>query len=106
MNSLIAFLKRLWEGFAQLVIDVLTWFVTTLFKLFLQLCELVFDGVVWVMEQIPVPEAFGTLETAWAQLPPVVHYLLYPFEVPAGLSMITGAVVFRFFFRMIPIVGH
>lgn len=106
MNSLIAFLHRLWDGLLELVTDVLTWLAELLFIAWLQLWEAFFDGIVYVTDQIPVPQAFGTLETAWAQLPPVVHYLLYPFEIPAGLTMIVGSVTFRFFFRMIPVVGH
>lgn len=67
--------------------------------------ELIVDGVVGVLEAIPVPSWLSSAEGVFDAIPDGVVYFAQALQLPAGLSMVLSAYALRFIIRRIPIIG-
>jgi hypothetical protein len=66
---------------------------------------LVCEGVVKIVDAIPVPAYFSAAATYVAQLPPLVTYISGGLEIPYGIGVILSAYTLRFIIRRIPFIN-
>lgn len=80
------------------VIDFVTWAVV-------KVLLLIFEGVLYVLNLIPVPDFMSDLDGNMAVIDPGILYFTAPFQLSTGITWIVSAYVLRFLIRRIPIIG-
>jgi hypothetical protein len=70
-----------------------------------QVVALLIDGLVAVIELIPVPDFMTQLPGAFSAIAGTVGYFLAPFQVPQGIAIIASAYAIRFIIRRLPFIG-
>ncbi len=79
----------------------MTFVLWCIVKIFL----VVADGLLFLLEAIPVPEWLQQAGINVAAIPPGVWYFLGPFQFGAGLSWLLSALLLRFMIRRLPVIG-
>jgi hypothetical protein len=60
-----------------------------------------------MMADVPVPDALANFNSQWAAVPwSQMAFWLEPFQVPYGLTVITGAQISKFTLRWVPYLGR
>lgn len=93
MAELIRFLGEILEW----VVDFVVWAALTVYELFL-------EGVLAVLEAIPVPEWLSGADP-FASIDPGVVFFIDALQVPEGIAIVLGAYLLRFLIRRIPVIG-
>jgi hypothetical protein len=86
------------NAFLEWVLEVVLWLPLQLYKL---LCE----GLVLVLQAIPVPDWMESAATAFGAIPSGVAYFLQAMEIPFGIAVVASAYTIRFLIRRIPFFG-
>jgi len=94
MNFLIDWLDRFTAWLLEMVLWVLR-----------KLCELVFDGLAFLFQSIPVPSFMQNAPVFLAQIDPAIMYFLEAFMIADGLVIMISAGIVRFVIRRTPLVG-
>lgn len=85
--------------------DALDWLYDVLIYVPKKIFELLLDGLLYVLNAIPVPDFMNNLGNAFTQIPSGVLYFLEIFEVGYGITIIITATLLRFLIRRIPFIG-
>lgn len=91
-------MKKWFEDIVDWLLDIILWVPLKLFKL---LC----DGLLLVLQAIPVPEWMTDLSSNFGGLPAGVAFFLRALELPAGLAIVGSAYGVRFLIRRLPFFG-
>jgi hypothetical protein len=83
---------------ADWIASVLQWFIEFFQSFFYWWYETTLNITAFFIEMIPVPDFLATMPTY--TLPPVVLWILAPFELAFGLSIISGAIIARFVLKL------
>ena len=70
-----------------------------------RLFELMLDGIIALLEWIPVPDWILAIPGYFAVAADTLSWGFYVFNFVLGLTIIISAYVLRFFIRRIPVVG-
>lgn len=80
---------------------IIEWLAEELRRILTNLLDAILDGIVALLSLIPVPQAFTDASTLMQSLPNDLMYFIYLFQVPYGLTLVTGAYAARFAIRRI-----
>lgn len=86
------------QNFFDQIFDMLMWVPRELYSLLL-------DGLLAVINAIPVPAWAANVASYAAGISSDVMYWVAPFQIGTGISIIMSAYVIRFTIRRIPFVG-
>lgn len=100
-----SWLGSLFNWFGSLIHDFAVWLLGIVQSVFQWLWDQLLAGLVALLAAIPVPEFLGQASGALGSVPAGVVYLLAPFQVGAGISIVLAAYVLRFLIRRLPIIG-
>lgn len=84
--------------------QILGWLEEYLIEWPKKIFEAIVDGLVQVLEAIPVPEWLTGVEILGG-LDPGIAYFAEALMLSEGLAIILGAYVLRFLIRRIPVIG-
>ncbi|TJY55761.1 hypothetical protein E4T66_20485 [Sinimarinibacterium sp. CAU 1509] len=98
-------MTALFEWLGNLIVSALSWLLDVFLYVPRQVYALLMDGLATVIEALPAPAAGSAFVTYAASLPSGMGYLSDVFQVPAGVSMLAGALALRFLLRRIPFIG-
>lgn len=93
MSELIRFLGEIVEW----VVDFVVWAALSIYELFL-------EGVLAVLELLPVPD-WLTGADPFASIDPGVVFFVDALRLPEGIAIVVGAYLIRFLIRRIPGIG-
>lgn len=65
----------------------------------------VLDGLIYLLNQIPVPDWLAELATNVTGIDPGVLYFIEPLQIPTGITWLLSAYLIRFLIRRIPLIG-
>lgn len=85
--------------------DALEWVVEFVTWALVKVLSLIFEGVLFVLNAIPVPEFMTDLSTNIGGIDPGILYFAQPFQLGTGIAWIVSAYVLRFLIRRIPVIG-
>jgi hypothetical protein len=105
MQGVIDWLEGLVQWVADLVLGVVDWVVEETKQIAAWLLDQVLSAVAGLLEAIPVPAAFGSISGAWSDAISAAGFVLAPWHIGPGLTMVFGALALRWLIRRIPIVG-
>jgi len=83
--------------------DAVTWFFDLVLWLPRKIYQLLLEGLLIVVNAIPVPTWAENLELDW--IPSGMAYFLEPFNIPLAITCITSGYLLRFVVRRIPVIG-
>jgi hypothetical protein len=96
MTDLINWLVQTWNGFIAWIQSILVALLTFIKDLFLNIFELLMDGVVYVFTLLTPPDFLTTgLDSAFTILPNDLLYFLSQSGLAAGLGIYGAGVSFR-----------
>ena len=87
------------------ITTALEWLLAMVLWLPLKLYGLLCEGVVAVLNAIPVPSWLSNVSDAFGSIPPGVSWFLGVMQFGAGLAIIGSAYLIRFLIRRIPFFG-
>ena len=88
---------------ADLLSEFFNAFFTKIKEIFWWCWEQVLDFFAWIVERIPAPSFLENMPTY--TLPDSVLWMIEPFNVGYGLSVLVAAFTARFLIKLIPMVG-
>lgn len=63
------------------------------------------DGILWLYDQIPVPDFINNIPSLFGNITSGVWWFLEPLHIGTGLAILLAAYAIRFFIRRLPIIG-
>jgi len=92
-----------WDWLTDWLDAAFAWLVELLLWIPQKLYQLLLDGLTAVLNAIPVPAWAEGINLNW--IPSGMAYWLEPFHIGFGMTCITGAYLWRFVIRRLPVVG-
>lgn len=74
-------------------------------RMFFYLLELIVNGLILVIDLMPIPFDSNDIVNVVNQLPPEIFWAFDIFDVGTGVSIVMSAYVIRFIIRRLPVVG-
>lgn len=85
--------------------DFMAWLLELLLWLPRKAYELLLEGLLQILNVIPVPDWLTDLSTNFAGLPAGVAFFLQALQLPTGLAIVGSAYLVRFLIRRLPFFG-
>lgn len=90
---------------ADLISDALEWLKEFFQWVFMWLWQQILDGLLAVLNAIPVPDFVNQAQGAFASLSGNILFFANKFALGEGIVMVLAAYGIRFLIRRIPIIG-
>lgn len=105
LQGVIDWLEGWVQWLADLIVGVIDWLVEESKQVAAWLLDQLLSAFATILESIPVPAAFGSISGAWSDAVSAAGFVLAPWHIGPGLTMVFGALALRWLIRRIPVVG-
>lgn len=93
------------KNIIQFLGNMLEWLIEFVTWCLVKVLLLIFEGLLYVLNAIPVPDFMTDLDGNIAGIDPGVLYFVQPLQLGTGITWLVSAYLLRFLIRRLPVIG-